>query len=210
MMLWLWWLRERDNMDMAPSKHRRAAAAAACTAAAALLAFAPEVFVEVVKAGVDRVPSSAANGRGGRSDAPDRAPGRRGRRRRRMRREHLSPVGIYGDPRAVSPRFPAPPTEAKLAEAGGGDGPGAATTPPDAPLYFNLSCPFEWAKYSCAYMQRGTRDAESVRTSTDHYIRNLPGIGGHGRRRWRDRRKESRTEASEARDPGGSSSRATR
>ena len=39
--------------------------------------------------------------------------------------------------------------------------------------YFNLSCPFEWSKYSCAYMQRGADDAEIVRASTDHYLRNL-------------------------------------
>mmetsp|Transcript_17369 Transcript_17369/g.31531 ORF Transcript_17369/g.31531 Transcript_17369/m.31531 type:complete len:115 (-) Transcript_17369:8-352(-) len=39
--------------------------------------------------------------------------------------------------------------------------------------YFNLSCPFEWSKYSCAYMQRGHKAQEIVRASTEYYLQNM-------------------------------------
>jgi len=42
--------------------------------------------------------------------------------------------------------------------------------------YFNLSCPFEWSKYSCAYMQRGPQSVEVVRASTEYYLDHLPQI----------------------------------
>lgn len=65
---------------------------------------------------------------------------------------------------------------------------------PTAGGYFNLSCPFEWSKYSCARMARGPQGADVVRASTEHYLRNLDAIrsaieraassdaGGRGRR----------------------------
>ena len=39
--------------------------------------------------------------------------------------------------------------------------------------YFNLSCPFEWSKYSCAYMQRSDSDASATRASTEYYLQHL-------------------------------------
>jgi len=42
--------------------------------------------------------------------------------------------------------------------------------------YYNLSCPFEWSKYSCAYMQRGPKAAEIVRASTEYYLEHMTSI----------------------------------
>jgi len=42
--------------------------------------------------------------------------------------------------------------------------------------YFNLSCPFEWSKYSCAYRQRTWKDADMVRRSTNYYLKHLEEI----------------------------------
>lgn len=39
--------------------------------------------------------------------------------------------------------------------------------------YFNLTCPFEWSKYSCAYMARGPKAAEIVNASTKHYLHHM-------------------------------------
>lgn len=47
---------------------------------------------------------------------------------------------------------------------------------PAAGGYFNLSCPFEWSKYSCAHMARGPKAAEIVRASTDYYLEHLEDI----------------------------------
>eukprot|EP00571_Detonula_confervacea_P013467 CAMPEP_0172306346 /NCGR_PEP_ID=MMETSP1058-20130122/7430_1 /TAXON_ID=83371 /ORGANISM="Detonula confervacea, Strain CCMP 353" /LENGTH=410 /DNA_ID=CAMNT_0013018193 /DNA_START=123 /DNA_END=1351 /DNA_ORIENTATION=- len=42
--------------------------------------------------------------------------------------------------------------------------------------YFNLSCPFEWSKYSCAYMQHGPKAKEIVHASTEYYLQHIDTI----------------------------------
>ena len=42
--------------------------------------------------------------------------------------------------------------------------------------YFNLTCPYEMSKYSCAYRQVTWKDANLVKESTEHYLGNLGGI----------------------------------
>ena len=43
--------------------------------------------------------------------------------------------------------------------------------------YFNLSCPFEMSRFSCAYMHRGTTKQETVHASMDYYRQRLDMIG---------------------------------